>query len=299
MAGKRIVRAFVALARILRSQALSRKRDGAFAFIFCRYGLDHNIIAFLERFMLNLHTCLRCLVRTWLVGAAMSARGMQHLGQLYALNPALENLYQGPTLVAARARYIEHSHTHPHWVPLFTGILLAMERDMARGILDPEVFKGLKRTTASVFSALGDSLFSGTILVSWALVGALLLLSFPVHFACIWTLFLFFSLLAFRIASFFLGVRHGLAALRWIARLNCINWSARLKFVNSLLLAVLLWKIAPRDEGTFNFMAVFPAVAGGAFLVGRLHMPRIILCGIVFLGTWMVPELTVPSWILP
>ena len=240
--------------------------------------------------MLSLHICLRCLARTWLVGAVMSARGMQHLGLLYALNPALSALYCGPELVAARARHLEYSNTHPHWASLFTGILIAMEREVARGLLDPELFKTLKRTTASALSALGDSLFSGTILVAWALVCALLLLSEQGQVACIWTVFLFGGLLAFRIAGFFLGLRHGLAALNWIRRLDCINWSERLKFFNAVLLAVLLWKTGPRPEAFLNLGGVFLCVVGGAFLVWRLHVPRVILCGLVLFGACLAPE---------
>jgi len=62
--------------------------------------------------MLDMRTTLRCLARTWLVGAVMRARGLQHLGHLYALNPSLTALYEDPAaLLRARTRYMRHT---PH-----------------------------------------------------------------------------------------------------------------------------------------------------------------------------------------
>ncbi len=236
-------------------------------------------------------TCLRCLARSWFVGALMSARGMQHLGHLYALDPGLAVLWPDPAeLAAARARKLGYMHTHPHWVPLFTGITLSLEGEVAAGRITPEFAVEIRNTMASTLSALGDSLFSGSILVTWALTTTFLLLEdrLPVAFA--WTLLLFIALMAFRVCSFFLGVRHGLGALDWVKRLNCINWSERLKFANAVLLALVLWRMWPHSAG-FEPLVAALCLCIGALLTAGLHLPRPALLAAAFLALNLVGEL--------
>lgn len=252
--------------------------------------------------MPDTRTCLRCLARTWLVGAVMSARGMQHLGQLYVMNPGLAALYPEPeALLKARVRYMEHIYTHPHWTPLFTGIMLALEKEVAGGRLAPELIPALRNATASTLSALGDSLFSGTLLVAWVFSTILLLWDGYEIPALIWTGFLFSALTAFRLFSFFLGARRGIAALLRIKRLNCINWGERLKLVNGVLLALLIRRMWPGGTPEAAILVAVLCLFIAGFLVGRLHLSRFLLCAsalwlLSFLGElpylnqlWMQP----------
>lgn len=243
--------------------------------------------------MLKTRICLICLARTWLIGAAMTTRGMQHIGLLYALNPGLEAIYPDPEdLVSARLRYSEHVNTHPFMAPLFTGILLALEQQIAQGTMPCEHSKAIKDTTATTLSALGDSFFSGTVLVFWAFSTILLLQMNCTKLAIGWSALFFVAQTAFRIASFFLGVRQGLFALNTLRRMDLINWGDMLKLVNALLLGLLVWRLFPTASphdlwGSFG--AGLACLTAGTLMVGRAHMPRIFLpfliLGLVALGT--------------
>ena len=106
--------------------------------------------------MFDRRTTLRCLARTWFLGAAMTTRGMQHLGLLYALNPGLEALYREPdALAAARRRYLPHVNTHPFLAPLFVGFLLALERQIAAGNMPSQGMEALASTTLALVNFQG------------------------------------------------------------------------------------------------------------------------------------------------
>ena len=234
--------------------------------------------------MLTTRTALHCLARTWLVGAAMSTRGMQHIGLLFVLEPGLRALYRDPAALAeARQRYLAHVNTHPFMAPLFTGIVLAMEKLVAEGRMGPQGLGMLAGTTATTLSALGDSFFSGTLLVSWALGSTLCVMRGYVAVAASWTLLLFALLWSFRIWTFFLGLRHGIAALQWVKQMDLINWGDRLKMVNALLLAAVLWDMAAMSVPALwwgNFFWGLLCLVCGSLLVNRSRMPRLILLAV-------------------
>ena len=76
---------------------------------------------------------LNCLGRTCCINAATTARGMQQVGLLFVLSPALCWLYpEGAARARAFARYGGHSNTHPFMIPLFVGILLSLEEEIAK-----------------------------------------------------------------------------------------------------------------------------------------------------------------------
>ena len=241
--------------------------------------------------MLTTRTVLSCFARTWLVGAAMTTRGMQHLGILYALNPGLTALFQEPQQLAeARQRYLAHANTHPFMAPLYIGLLLALERQIACGHMAPQGMTMLARTTATTLSALGDSFFSGTLLVFWALSTSLLMLSGMTGTAALWALFLFALLLAFRVWTFFLGLRQGLAALQWVRQMDLINWGDRLKLINALLLALLLWCMNAHAAPVFwwgNFFWGLLCLCCGSLLVSRAHVPRLLLATTVLCALYL------------
>ena len=121
---------------------------------------------------------LNCLGRTCCINAATTARGMQQVGLLFVLSPALRWLYpEGAARARAFARYGGHSNTHPFMIPLFVGILLSLEEEIAKGTLPESAVSSVRETLATTLSALGDSFFSGTLLPLWALVSVALLLS--------------------------------------------------------------------------------------------------------------------------
>ena len=224
---------------------------------------------------------LNCLGRTCCINAATTARGMQQVGLLFVLSPALCWLYpEGAARARAFARYGGHSNTHPFMIPLFVGILLALEEEIAKGTLPESAVSSVRETLATTLSALGDSFFSGTLLPLWALVSVALLLSGHVALAGFLAVGFFFALLLFRAGSFFSGLRHGMPVLVRLKRLNLINWVDRLKMVNAVLVALVIWHLPMSRLKPFPWDVYFlgaVAVLGASWLVARLRLPRILL----------------------
>lgn len=231
--------------------------------------------------MLNARTCLQCLLRTWLMGAAMTTRGMQHIGLLYALDPGLQSIYSDAhALTQARQRYTEHVNTHPFMAPLFVGMLLSLEKHIAMDAVAPEHIAALKNTAATSLSALGDSFFSGTVLVFWALSTILLLEMDYAGLAIGFTISIFLLQAAFRVGTFFMGVRMGLGTLSVLKRMDLINHGDLLKLVNAALLSLCIWRLFPTVTHQELFSPFGFGLLGlgvGAFLVGRLHVPRLLI----------------------
>ncbi|MEG2173335.1 MAG: PTS system mannose/fructose/sorbose family transporter subunit IID [Desulfovibrionaceae bacterium] len=227
---------------------------------------------------LNARTCLQCLCRTWLIGAAMTTRGMQHVGVLYALDPGLQAIYpQTADLRQARQRYSEHVNTHPFMAPLFIGIMLALEQQIAQGNVAPENITALKTTAATTLSALGDSFFSGTVLVFWVFSTTLLLQWGHSSLAIALTVLFFVLQAGFRVGTFFLGVRMGLAALMVLKRMDLINHGEIIKLINAILLSICIWRLFPtvtHHDLWGPFGVGLAALGVAAFLVARVHVPR-------------------------
>lgn len=240
---------------------------------------------------LTKRAALKCLARTAFVNAAMTARGMQQIGLSYVLAPALRCLYTDPvTLGQAFARYAGHSNTHVFMLPAYTGLLLSMEEQIAGGVLPASVLTSLRTTLATTLSALGDAFFSGSMRTFWALTCVCLLLEGNIWPAAIFTLILLSILQIFRVISFFFCLTHGIAALRWIRSVDVPTWVERTKICNALLICLTLWIMLdvglsgwslPTQAATVAFVPL------AALVVGRLHVPRLIIwtlaLGLLFL----------------
>ncbi len=231
--------------------------------------------------MLSLRTSLHCLMRVWFMGAAMTTRGMQHIGLLYVLDPGLVALHKDPqSLREARSRYLGHINTHPIMAPILVGLLLSFEGLIATHKMPAENMQRLVHTTSETFSAIGDSFFSGTLVVFWALVATLFILNGYIAESIIWTGFLLALLLLFRVWFFFLGLRQGLMMLTKIRGLNLVNQGYRLKVINALLVAAVYWTIYNNlDTASFGASYFIGAIllSLGAILVNTVYMPRVIL----------------------
>ena len=91
---------------------------------------------------------------------------------------------------------------------------------------------------------------------------------------------LFGSLLLFRSICFVSGLRYGLTTLARLRKLNLINWVDRLKMVNAVLVALVIWhlpmsRLKPFPWDVYLLGAL--AVLGASWLVARLRLPRILL----------------------
>ena len=196
--------------------------------------------------MLPTRTALSCLARSCCINAAVTARGMQQLGLLFALEPALRHLYPDAEAQAqAAAHYSAHSNTHPYMLPFYMGLLLNIEEQVAQGKLPSNALDTVRRTLGTTLSAVGDGFFEGGVFPCWALCCICLLLAGHTLPAILLTALLAVALLAFRTGTFFFALRYGLAALAWLKRLGLINWTGRIKAVNACLLTVAALRRGP------------------------------------------------------
>lgn len=232
-------------------------------------------------------TLASCLVRTYLVGAAFNTRGMQNVGLAYAMDPGLAVIYPNPERLAeARARYARHYNTHPFWTPMLVGIFLSMERKIARGLFPAQMMDGVKGTTIYTLSAIGDSLFGGSVMVLWSICTIILLAAGWPGAAVALGALCFLGLQSFKAATFLLGFREGLNVLRRFRRWDLINWGQRLKMVNGALL-VVFWTLAwPGSILWWQWVAAGGILGATAWAVNVLGLTRE-LVGVMLLAGYL------------
>ncbi len=233
-------------------------------------------------------------MRTAAINAAMTARGMQQLGLLYVLAPALRHLYPDQEdRRRAFARYAGHSNTHAFMLPAYAGLLIALEKQIADKVI-PEAFIGsLRQALATTLSALGDGFFSGALRTTWALVTICLCLEQHFLLAAGFTGLLMVLLFAFRVTGFFYCLSQGMHSLEWFRRLDIISWTERIKIFNALLIGVTLWIMMAENMETWPWQAqagLFLFIPAASWMVGRLHIPRTILWAMA-LGIFILVDL--------
>ncbi|MDL2316865.1 PTS system mannose/fructose/sorbose family transporter subunit IID [Desulfovibrio sp. OttesenSCG-928-A18] len=220
---------------------------------------------------------LSCFFRSYFIGAAYNPRGLQNIGFCYAIEPALAKIYgPGPALREARLRYVDRYNCHPFFTPMLLGIFLRMELDIVQGGQNKCFLESLKDTTANTLSGIGDSVFNGTLLCTWALTASCCILAGQPLLALSVTLTGLVLLQLFKLGTFVLGLRKGMSVLYFLRRLDLINHGDIFKCVNAVLLALFLWLIMPDKEIVAPGFALAYLVAAGA-CVGRIHMPRVML----------------------
>jgi len=239
---------------------------------------------------------LKCLLRTYFVGAGFNTRGMQNVGLAYSMEPGLRAIYRDEErLRAACARYVAHYNTHPFWTPLMVGVFLGVEKKISQGLFPIPLMDKVRGTTIYTLSAIGDSLFNGGLLVLWSLSTICLLLAGFNAAAAAWCVFCFIALQAFKAATFLYGIKEDLSFLSRLKRWNLINWGQRLKIVNSGLL-VLLWTLVwPGPIIWYLWAAVIGSMAGPAWIVMRLHISREVL-GALLLAAYLSYPLVLGLW---
>ena len=225
---------------------------------------------------------LRCFGRTYFVNAAYNPRGLQNIGQIFALEPVLAVMYEdGEELREARARHIAHANCHPFFVPAWIGMVVHMESAVAERRLNPKVFMQFKDATANALSAIGDSLFNGSMAGLWALPCACLVLERHYSAAAWLTLIMFLGLQVVRFAGFHLGLRRGMGLLTLLRNLNLIDWAERIKMANAVLAAFFLHLCLNGSPPVLQLgTALFLLVICRYFAATRI--PRLLIaCGLV------------------
>lgn len=231
---------------------------------------------------------ITCFLRSYLVAAGFNAHGMQNLGFIYAIEPGLRRIYSNPDrLRDARERYITHYNTHPFWTPLLLGIFLHEERNIRTGVVPARTLLSVKDTACYSLSAVGDSVFTGTLLPCWAIGTSCLVVAGWIDAAAAVCLLLFALLQAFRLYTFVLGLRNGMNALIHIRRLRLIDWGQRFKVANAALLAVFLRLAAPAHIPEHVFYGVTLLLCAAAWGVGRKRAPRVVMAAaVLILWNW-------------
>lgn len=190
---------------------------------------------------------LRSFLRCYLVGAGFNTRGMQNIGMVFAMQPGLRAIHTDPkALKAALKRYARHYQSHPFWTPCLVGILLNVEASIKTGRFPPKMLAKVKDTMAYTLSAIGDSVFAGSLLIFWALLTICLVLSGWRGTAVAVGVAFLIGLQIFRAYTFAAGLRQGFQFLEKLKKWNLINWGRRVKYANAGLLIwlwVLIWPL--------------------------------------------------------
>lgn len=212
----------------------------------------------------------RVLSRSLFIQAGFNAEGMQSLGMLYALYPALKELYPDPLQQQEAARrHLAAFNTHPYVAAAIIGGTLFHEQRIVDGEEPPEKVTQFKAALMGPLAAMGDGFFWLSLRPA---VGALAVVTIPWLGA--WSALLFLVLynavhLSARGYLFFLGLKHGEGMVEKLAALDIPWWGERLRRVTAgcagALAAFLALQYGAQQGGRGA-----PLLAGGCLLFGGL-----------------------------
>lgn len=229
---------------------------------------------------------MRSFMRCYMAGAGFNTRGMQNIGLTYAMQPGLRSIHTDPKdLKAAQKRYVRHFQSHPFWMPCLVGIYLNVESAIEAKRFPPKMLAKVKDTTAYTLSAIGDSVFAGSLLIFWALLTICLLLSGFTTLPFVFGLCFLAVLQIFRIYTFVGAIRQGFRFLDTLKRWDLINWGRRVKYANAGLMVWLWTLIWPRPYDWWEWCAgVIALMLFGRFirtgLVSRAFAAAVFVVGI-------------------
>lgn len=227
---------------------------------------------------------VRSFLRCYLTGAAFNTRGMQNIGLMYAMLPGLRAIHKDRReLRTALKRYARHYQSHPFWTPCMVGILLNVETTISAGHFPPAMLAKVRDTTSYSLSAIGDSVFAGSLLIFWALSTICLLLTGNQAAAFALGVFMLLGLQAFRAYTFTCGVRQGFKFLERLKRWDLINWGRRVKYANAALLLWLWILVWPSPYRWWEFLIGLAALMLFARYVRTGLLSRVLAVA-VFVG---------------
>ena len=145
------------------------------------------------------------------------------------------------------------------------GIFLNVESSIAEGHFPPKMLSKVKDTTAYTLSAIGDSVFAGSLLIFWVMLTICLLLSGQTTSSFVIGICFLAGLQAFRVYTFTGGIRQGFRFLEKLKQLDLINWGRRVKYANAVLLIWPWSLIWPRPYQWWEW----PAGATSLILFGQ------------------------------
>jgi len=210
------------------------------------------------------------LTRSLFIQAGFNAEGMQSLGMLFALYPALKELYPAPAQQQEAARrHLSAFNTHPYVAAAIIGGILFHEQRIADGEEAPEKVNSFKTALMGPLAAMGDGFFWLSLRPA---AGAVAVATVP--WLGGWSALLFLVLynlvhLTARGYLFFLGLNHGEGMVEKLAALDIPWWGERLRRVAAGcaggLAALLAIQYGAQQGG-----GGAPLLAGGCLLFGGL-----------------------------
>lgn len=224
----------------------------------------------------------RAMFRSFLLQASWNYEGLQNIGFLFVMAPALRWLYAGDDLERAFARHLEKFNTHPYLAGPILGVSLALEeknRAGEEGLVGTERFK---EVTMSPYGAMGDSFFWGALRPLAAVVSLYFALRGSLLAPLVFLLLFNLPHLWCRVLWFWQGYREGLSMVQVIERWQLPDLAVRLKEVTVVLLggisAYLVFRLTRWEEivPVWGFLTV-PLVCGGVFLVRKGVSPLSLL----------------------
>ncbi len=196
----------------------------------------------------------RCFVRSLFLQASWNSRGMQNLGFLHAIEPALEHLYPArEQRKNASKRHLEPFNTQPYMAEAVLGGAIHHETAIADGrILENRVTE-FKQALAGPLAALGDTFFWAGLRPSAAALAVLL-----VPFLGAWAilaLFLMYNIvhLGVRLHLFVSGLRLGDGILEAMAAMRLAKRAARIKQVAAGLVGLAAVALVATFTGRLGY----------------------------------------------
>jgi PTS system mannose-specific IID component len=226
----------------------------------------------------------RVFFRSLFLQASWNPQGMQNLGLVYALFPALEELYPDKAAqeVAVR-RHLVFFNTHPYVAAAIVGGVLYHEQRIAQGEEPPDRVVAFKSALMGPLAALGDGFFWLSLKPA---VGAVCAALVPVLHA--WAAVLFLVLynlvhLTLRARLFWLGLSLGDRLVEAVARANLPSRGAKLRAVAA---------------GSAGGLAAWLAAAFGTNAGGQYALLLWAVCLAVGAASYVLVARRVPNYVV-
>lgn len=250
----------------------------------------------------RLHVWFRLIV----LQASWNFEWLQGTGFIYAICPALKQLYPDPEdLKLACQRHACYFNTHPYLAPLVAGAVLRLEEEQAAG--EHELYVSIeefKDMVAAPCAAIGDALFWGGLRPLVAGVS----LFFAIK-GILWAPLIYLVLynlvpLWFRTFFFIRGYRQGLRSVEFLQRYKLPDWAIHTKEAAIIVLGGLSAFMVferlnqPGHASWLGFFVLLPMIfAGLAARKGasiQFLVYSVVIC-IVLLGVFWADLLHVVS----
>ena len=175
--------------------------------------------------------------RSFLLQASWNFQGLQNLGFLFIVFPALRSVYRGPELQMACARHLEKFNTHPYMASPIIGMCLALEGGGEKGCGINS--QDLKEMTMSPYAAMGDSLFWGGLKPMAAVISLFLAVKGSIWAPLVFLVLFNLPHLGCRLCWFWQGYRRGLDMIQVVQKWQLPDLAIRLKEATIVLLGSL------------------------------------------------------------